>query len=103
MNKVFEVFLAFFLRIFINDFRVYSDRSFHLTKLELAFQRVDGSKVTLNPKKATISFSERKMVGDIVSKDEVVTNPEKLHRISKLLFPTTKKAFQSFLGMVGYY
>jgi hypothetical protein len=43
------------------------------------------------------------MVGHIVSKDRVATNPEKLDRISKLPFPTTKKALRSFLGMVGYY
>jgi hypothetical protein len=43
------------------------------------------------------------MVGHIVSKDGVATDPEKLDRISKLPFPTTKKALQGFLGMVGYY
>jgi len=43
------------------------------------------------------------MVGHIVSKDGVATDPEKLDRISKLPFPATKKALQGFLGMVGYY
>jgi hypothetical protein len=38
-----------------------------------------------------------------VSKNGVVTDPKKLDRISKLPFPTTKKTFWSFLGMVGYY
>jgi len=59
--------------------------------------------VTLSPKKTTIGFSKGKMVGHIVSKDGVATNPEKLDRISKLPFPTTKKALRGFLGMVGYY
>jgi len=58
--------------------------------------------VILN-QKTTISFSEGKMVGHIVSKDGVATDPEKLDRISKLPFPTTKKALRGFLGMVGYY
>ncbi len=43
------------------------------------------------------------MVRHIVSKDGVATDPEKLDRISKLPFPTTKKALRGFLGMVGYY
>jgi hypothetical protein len=43
------------------------------------------------------------MVGHIVSKDGVATDLEKLNRISNLPFPTTKKALQGFLGMVGYY
>jgi hypothetical protein len=38
-----------------------------------------------------------------VSKDGVATDPKKLDRISKLPFPTTKKALRGFLGMVGYY
>ncbi len=38
-----------------------------------------------------------------MSKDGVATDPEKLDRISKLPFPTTKKAFRGFLGMVRYY
>jgi hypothetical protein len=51
----------------------------------------------------TIGFLKGKMVGHIVLKDGVITDPEKLDTISKLLFPTTKKALRGFLGMVGYY
>jgi hypothetical protein len=35
--------------------------------------------------------------------DGVTTDFQKLDRISKLFFPTTKKALQVFLEMVGYY
>jgi hypothetical protein len=91
MNKVFEPFLSLFLQVFIDNFGVYSDRASHLTKLELVFQHLDGSRVTLNPKKTTIGFSEGKMVGHIVSKYGVTIDPKKCDRISKLLFPTTKK------------
>ncbi len=57
----------------------------------------------MSPEKTTIGFSKGKMVGHIVSKDGVATDPKKLDRISKLPFPITKKALQGFLGMVGYY
>jgi hypothetical protein len=50
-----------------------------------------------------IGFSKGKMVGHIVSKNGVATDPEKFDRISKLLFPTTEKALPGFIGMVGYY
>ncbi len=59
MNKVFEPFFGLFLRVFIDDFRVYSDRASHLAKLELIFQRLDGSGVTLSLEKITIGFSKR--------------------------------------------
>jgi hypothetical protein len=60
MNKVFNPFLDLFLRVFIDNFGVYSDRAFHLTKLELVFQRLDNLGMTLNPEKITIGFSEGK-------------------------------------------
>jgi hypothetical protein len=56
MNKVFEPFLGLFLWVFIDDYGVYSDRTSHLTKLELIFQRLDSLGVTLNFKKTTIGF-----------------------------------------------
>jgi hypothetical protein len=93
VNKVFEPFLGLFLLICIDNFGVYSDRTSHLTKFELIFQRLDGSRMTLSLKKPTIGFSKGNMVGHIVSKDGVTTNPKKLDRISKLPFPTTKKTF----------
>jgi hypothetical protein len=96
MNKIFDPFLGLFLRVFIDDFRVYSDRTSHLAKLELVFQRLDNSGVTLSPKKTTIGFLEGKIIRHIVSKDGVATNPEKLDKISKLPFPTTKKPFEVF-------
>jgi len=103
MNKVFDPFLGLFLRVFINDFGVYNDKASHLAKLELAFQRLDNLGMTLSLEKTTIDFLKGMMVGHIVSKDKVATDPKKLNRISKLPFPTMKKALRSFLGMVGYY
>jgi hypothetical protein len=97
MNKVFEPLLGLFPRVFIDDFGGYGDRGSHLTK------RLDGARVTLSPEKITIGFSEAKMVGHIMLKYGVTTYPEKFDRISKLPFPTTKKALRGFLGMVGYY
>jgi len=91
MNKVFDQFLGLFLQVFIDDFGIYSDKAFHLTKLELIFQHLDSLGMTLSLEKTTISFSKWKMVGHIVSKDGVATNLKKLDRISKLSFPITKK------------
>jgi len=53
---------------------------------------LDGSGVTLNLEKTTISFSKGKMVAHIESKNGVAIDLEKLDRISKLPFPTIKKA-----------
>jgi hypothetical protein len=65
MNKFFDPFLGLFLQVFIDDFGVYNDRASHLAKLDLVFQHLDSSGVTLSPKKTTIGFSKGKMVGHI--------------------------------------
>jgi hypothetical protein len=75
----------------------------HIAKLELVFQCLLDLGVTLNLEKTTIGFSEGRMVGHIVSKNGVATDPEKFDKISKLPFPTTKKTLRSFLGTMGYY
>jgi len=93
INKVFEPFFGLFVQVFIGDFRVYCDRTSHLTKLELIFQRLNGLRVTLSPKKTTIGFSKQKMVGQIVSKDGVTIDFKNLDKISRLVFRTTKKTF----------
>jgi len=49
--------------------------------------------VTLNLEKTIIGFLQGKVVGHIVLKNGVATNFEKFDKISKLFFPTTKKAF----------
>jgi len=59
--------------------------------------------MTLSFEKTMIGFSKGKMVGHIVSKNGITRHLKKFDRISKLPFPITKKAFQIFLGMVGYY
>jgi hypothetical protein len=69
-----RLFLALFLLIFVDNFGVYSDKASHLAKIELVFQFLDGSTMTLSPKKITIGFSKGKMVRHIVSKNEMVTN-----------------------------
>ncbi len=96
MNKVLKPFLGFFLRVFIDGFGINSDRTSHLTKVGLVIQRYDGSGVILSLKKTIIGFSKGKMVGHIVSKDGVATDPKKLDMISKLLFPPQRKPFKVF-------
>ncbi len=58
MNKVFDPFLGLFLWVFIDNFGVYNDRTSHLVKLELVFQRLDSSRMTLSLKKTTMDFQK---------------------------------------------
>jgi hypothetical protein len=53
-----QLLFSFFLLLFINNFGVYSDKAFHLAKIELVFECLDDSTMTLNLEKITISFSE---------------------------------------------
>ncbi len=93
MSKVFEPFLGLFLLVFIDNFVIYSERAFHLAKLGLVFQHLNGSTMILSPKKIIIGFLEGKIINHIVSKNEMVTYLKEFDKISRFFFPITKKAF----------
>lgn len=43
------------------------------------------------------------MVGHIVSKEGIGTNPKKIEAIVGILFPTTKRGIRTFLGITSYH
>jgi hypothetical protein len=48
MTKTFEEYLDNFMKIFLDDFMVYSDMENHLQKLKLCFQKCREYNISLN-------------------------------------------------------
>ncbi|OAE34230.1 hypothetical protein AXG93_1099s1090 [Marchantia polymorpha subsp. ruderalis] len=72
MNKVLEPYLRHFLRVFMDEIGIYGDMASSLEKLEKVFERLDELGITLRAKKTKIGFSSRRLVGHIVSMEEIV-------------------------------
>lgn len=103
MNKVLEPYLRHFLRVFMDEIGIYGDMASSLEKLEKVFERLDELGITLRAKKTKIGFSSRRLVGHIVSMEEIGTDPDKIEAIVEAPFPTTKRGIIAFLGITGYY
>ena len=50
MKKVLKTYLRHFVRVFMDDFGVYGDRTSYLHKLKRIFKDLDESEITLSAK-----------------------------------------------------
>jgi hypothetical protein len=63
MTKAFKKYLDSFMKIFLDDFTVYSDMKNHLQKVKLCFQKCREYGISLNPNKcAFMVFSRREII-----------------------------------------
>jgi len=75
------------MKIFLNDFMVYSDMESHLMKLKLCFQKCKEYRINLNPKKCAFMVFLGHILGFIVSKERKIPDLKKVHAIVNMLVP----------------
>ena len=92
-----------FIIIYLDDITVYSDSdSQHIDHLKKAFLKCRKFGISLNPKNSHFSMLEAKLLGHIISKDDIRIDPSRVHAIQNIGFPRSKKEIQSFLGKVNF-
>jgi hypothetical protein len=65
---------------------VYSkNRTYHIAHLTQIFERCRKYGISLNPKKTIFGVGEGKLLGHIISKDDINIDPEQVKEISHLL------------------
>jgi hypothetical protein len=88
INKAFREYLDQFMKIFLNNFMVYSDMESHLMKLKLCFQKCKKYRINLNLDKCAFMVFSRLILGFIVSKEGKILDPKNVHAIMNMLVPT---------------
>ncbi len=78
VNKAFKDCLDKFMKIFKNDFIVYSPMDTHLEKLKLYFQKCREFGISLNLDECAFMVFLRMIQGFIVSKEGKLLDPEKI-------------------------
>ncbi len=81
ITKAFKEYLDNFMKIFLNDFTMYSDMESHLHKLKLCFQKCKEYGISLNPNKCAFMVFLRMILGFIISKEGKLPNPKKIQAI----------------------
>ncbi len=77
------------MKIFLDDFTVFSDLSTHLEKLEKCFFKCWKFGISLNFDKCAFMVFSRTILGFIVSKEGKVMDPKKVEALVNMQVPTT--------------
>jgi len=66
----------------------------HLHHLMIVFQRCRNFGIALNPKKSVFAMDESKLLGHIISKDSICTDPSRVEATQHIDFPHRKRRFR---------
>ncbi len=72
------------MKIFMDDYIVYSNMESRLQKLKLCFQKCKEYGISLNPEKCAFMVFSGMILGFIISKGGKVLDPKKIQRIVNL-------------------
>jgi hypothetical protein len=87
------------MKIFLNDFTIYSDMESHLMKLKLCFKKCREYKINFNLEKYAFMVFLGLIFRFIVSKEGKIPDPKKVHEIVNMLVLTNAQQIQVFNGM----
>eukprot|EP00253_Pinus_taeda_P020176 PITA_20176 len=92
-----------FLVVCLDDLTVFpnSDEE-HLYHLKIVFQKCRKYGISLNPKKSLFAMDEGKLLGHIISKDDIHVDPAHVEAIQQIEQPRNKKEIQSFNGKLNF-
>ena len=91
------------MKVFLDDFAVYSTMKKHAKHLQKCFDECMAVGISINTAKSVFLVPFGKLVGHIISKQGVATDSEKIAIIGSLPIPTTVTEVKGFLEHTGYY
>ncbi|MCO5578895.1 hypothetical protein L7F22_032744 [Adiantum nelumboides] len=104
MCHIFREFLQKILEVYVNDLCVHSQQiRDHLSQLRKIFEKCRLYRLCLNPKKCVFMVRQGKILGHIVSKNDISTDEDKIQAIVSMPRPTNARGVQAFMGHCGYY
>jgi hypothetical protein len=74
--KTFKEYLDNFMKIFMDDFIVYTNLDSHLQKFKICFQKYKKYGINLNPNKCAFMVFSKMILGFIVSKEGELLDPK---------------------------
>jgi hypothetical protein len=99
ITEAFDEYIDVFIKIFLDDFTIFSDLSTHLEKLKKCFLKCKEFGISLNPNKRAFMVFLRTILGFIVSTKGKVMDPKKVQTLINMPIPTTPQHIQVFNGM----
>ena len=104
MNNAFRGLIGTKCFAYVDDIVIFGNTLQQYNEyLEAVLERIKQLGLRLEPKKCEYLKPELKYLGDIITKDGVKPNPEKINTVKNVKQLKTVKDVQSFLGLAGYY
>jgi hypothetical protein len=103
ITKAFKEYLDNFMKIFLDDFIMYSDMENHLQKFKLCFQKCKEYGISLNPNKCAFMVFSGMILSCIVSKEGKLLEPKKIQSIINMPPPKNPQHIQVFNRMAQFY
>ena len=92
MMHAFKDYLPTFLEVFMDDLCVHSKQhSKHIAHLKLIFEKCRVYRIYLNPKKYKFMVCQGKILGHIVSENDISIDADKIRVIVELMLPMNAK------------
>ncbi|MCO5592239.1 hypothetical protein L7F22_046237 [Adiantum nelumboides] len=102
MNHVFQAFFGKSIRVYIDDFCIYSSKALHVQKVEEGLQRLNGFGGQINPDKCHIGEDKVILLGHKISQRGIEVDPAKAKALLELPSPKSIKEVTSFMQKVKY-
>jgi len=101
--NIFEPYIERFIRVYLDDFVVFSDRHLHINHVRVAFVRLTEYGCPLSPEKCRFGFEEGPLLGHIVFSWGLQVDPDKVKRILELSNPSNLVEVSTLWGVVNYH
>ncbi len=89
VTKAFYEYIDVFMKIFLDDFTIFSDLSTHLEKLKKCFLKCKKFGISLTLDKCAFMLFSKTILSFIVSKKGKVMDPKKVKTLVNMLVLTT--------------
>lgn len=102
VNKAFKEYLGIFMKLFLDDFTVYSDIPDHLHKLRLCFEKCREYGISLNPEMCIFLVASGILLGHVVSKAGKMPDPKKIQVVQEMPRPRRTADIEIFNGFAHF-
>ena len=92
------------LSLYLDDIIIFANGvEEHLRRLQMVFERCQSAGLKLKPKKCDLLKRSVHLLGHVVDKEGIRTDPEKVKKFLEWPTPTNVTHVRSFVGLTSYY
>jgi hypothetical protein len=101
--EIFEEYIPGFMQVFLDDFAVFGTRKAHLQHVKMCLDKCRKARLSLNPAECAFAVTNGMLLGNIVSKEGIAMDPDKVKAILEAPTPHNGKALSRFLGQIRWH